>query len=180
MDFIISKKKKDAEDEKKVYEMYYDFKEEVSKIKSYRVLAINRAEKEKIVTVSIDIDDAKVLSFFEEKIIKNKESFAVDIVKNAIKDSYKRLIFPSVEREIRAALSEKAEDVAIKNFSENLENLLLTQPIKDKMVLGFDPAYRTGCKLAVLNPVGKVLKIEKIYPHPPVINMKKQNQKQLT
>lgn len=166
--FIISKKKKDAEDEKKVYEMYYDFKEEVSKIKSYRVLAINRAEKEKIVTVSIDIDDAKVLSFFEEKIIKNKESFAVNIVKNAIKDSYKRLIFPSVEREIRAALSEKAEDVAIKNFSENLENLLLTPPIKDKMVLGFDPAYRTGCKLAVLNPVGKVLKIEKIYPHPPV------------
>lgn len=166
--FIISKKKKDAEDEKKVYEMYYDFKEEVSKIKSYRVLAINRAEKEKIVTVSIDIDDAKVLSFFEEKIIKNKESFAVDIVKNAIKDSYKRLIFPSVEREIRVALSEKAEDVAIKNFSENLENLLLTPPIKDKMVLGFDPAYRTGCKLAVLNPVGKVLKIEKIYPHPPV------------
>lgn len=166
--FIISKKKKDAEDEKKVYEMYYDFKEEVSKIKSYRVLAINRAEKEKIVAVSIDIDDAKVLSFFEEKIIKNKESFAVDIVKNAIKDSYKRLIFPSVEREIRAALSEKAEDVAIKNFSENLENLLLTPPIKDKMVLGFDPAYRTGCKLAVLNPVGRVLKIEKIYPHPPV------------
>ena len=166
--FIISKKKKDAEDEKKVYEMYYDFKEEVSKIKSYRVLAINRAEKEKIVTVSIDVDDAKVLSFFEEKKIKNKESFAVDIVKNAIKDSYKRLIFPSVEREIRAALSEKAEDVAIKNFSENLENLLLTPPIKDKMVLGFDPAYRTGCKLAVLNPVGKVLKIEKIYPHPPV------------
>lgn len=166
--FIISKKKKDAEDEKKVYEMYYDFKEKVSKIKSYRVLAINRAEKEKIVTVSIDVDDAKVLSFFEEKIIKNKESFAVDIVKNAIKDSYKRLIFPSVEREIRAALSEKAEDVAIKNFSENLENLLLTPPIKDKMVLGFDPAYRTGCKLAVLNPVGKVLKIEKIYPHPPV------------
>lgn len=166
--FIISKKKKDAEDEKKVYEMYYDFKEEVSKIKSYRVLAINRAEKEKIVTVSIDIDDAKVISFFEEKIIKNKESFVTDIVKNAIKDSYKRLIFPSVEREIRAALSEKAEDVAIKNFSENLENLLLTPPIKDKMVLGFDPAYRTGCKLAVLNPVGKVLKIEKIYPHPPV------------
>ena len=105
---------------------------------------------------------------YVQVIIKNKESFAVDIVKNAIKDSYKRLIFPSVEREIRAALSEKAEDVAIKNFSENLENLLLTPPIKDKMVLGFDPAYRTGCKLAVLNPVGKVLKIEKIYPHPPV------------
>ena len=166
--FIISKKKKDAEDEKKVYEMYYDFKEEVSKIKSYRVLAINRAEKEKIVTVSIDVDDAKVLSFFEEKIIKNKDSFVTDIVKNAIKDSYKRLIFPSVEREVRAALSEKAEDVAIKNFSENLENLLLTPPIKDKMVLGFDPAYRTGCKIAVIDETGKLLKIEKIYPHPPV------------
>ena len=166
--YIISKKKKDSEDEKKVYEMYYDFKEEVSKIKSYRVLAINRAEKEKIVTVSINVDDTKIFSFLEEKIIKNKDSFVVDIVKNAIKDSYKRLIFPSVEREVRTSLSEKAEDVAIKNFSENLENLLLTPPIKDKMVLGFDPAYRTGCKLAVLNPVGKVLKIEKIYPHPPV------------
>lgn len=166
--FIISKKKKDAEDEKKVYEMYYDFKEEVSKIKSYRVLAINRAEKEKVISVSIDVDDAKVLEFLESKIIKDKESFVCDIVINAIKDSYKRLIYPSVEREVRAILSEKAEDVAIKNFSDNLEKLLLTPPIKDKMVLGFDPAYRTGCKLAVLNPVGKVLKIEKIYPHPPV------------
>ena len=165
---IVTKKKKDAEDEKKVYEMYYDFKEEVSKAKSYRILAINRAEKEKVISVSIDIDDAKVLEFLESKIIKNKESFVCDIVINAIKDSYKRLIYPSVEREVRAILSEKAEDVAIKNFSDNLEKLLLTPPIKDKMVLGFDPAYRTGCKLAVLNPVGKVLKIEKIYPHPPV------------
>ena len=165
---IVTKKKKDAEDEKKVYEMYYDFKEAVSKAKSYRILAINRAEKEKVISVSIDVDDAKVLEFLESKIIKDKESFVCDIVINAIKDSYKRLIYPSVEREVRAILSEKAEDVAIKNFSDNLEKLLLTPPIKDKMVLGFDPAYRTGCKLAVLNPVGKVLKIEKIYPHPPV------------
>ena len=165
---IVTKKKKDAEDEKKVYEMYYDFKEAVSKAKSYRILAINRAEKEKVISVSIDVDDDKVLEFLESKIIKDKESFVCDIVINAIKDSYKRLIYPSVEREVRAILSEKAEDVAIKNFSDNLEKLLLTPPIKDKMVLGFDPAYRTGCKLAVLNPVGKVLKIEKIYPHPPV------------
>ena len=165
---IVTKKKKEAEDEKKVYEMYYDFKEAVSKAKSYRILAINRAEKEKVISVSIDVDDAKVLEFLESKIIKDKESFVCDIVINAIKDSYKRLIYPSVEREVRAILSEKAEDVAIKNFSDNLEKLLLTPPIKDKMVLGFDPAYRTGCKLAVLNPVGKVLKIEKIYPHPPV------------
>ena len=165
---IVTKKKKDAEDEKKVYEMYYDFKEAVSKAKSYRILAINRAEKEKVISVSIDVDDAKVLEFLESKIIKDKESFVCDIVINAIKDSYKRLIYPSVEREVRAILSEKAENVAIKNFSDNLEKLLLTPPIKDKMVLGFDPAYRTGCKLAVLNPVGKVLKIEKIYPHPPV------------
>lgn len=165
---IVTKKKKDAEDEKKVYEMYYDFKEAVSKAKSYRILAINRAEKEKVISVSIDVDDAKVLEFLESKIIKDKESFVCDIVINAIKDSYKRLIYPSVEREVRAILSEKAEDVSIKNFSDNLEKLLLTPPIKDKMVLGFDPAYRTGCKLAVLNPVGKVLKIEKIYPHPPV------------
>ena len=165
---IVTKKKKDAEDEKKVYEMYYDFKEAVSKAKSYRILAINRAEKEKVISVSIDVDDAKVLEFLESKIIKDKESFVCDIVINAIKDSYKRLIYPSVEREVRAILSEKAEDVAIKNFSDNLEKLLLTPPIKDKMVLGFDPAYRTGCKLAVLNPVGKVLKIEKTYPHPPV------------
>ena len=165
---IVTKKKKDAEDEKKVYEMYYDFKEAVSKAKSYRILAINRAEKETVISVSIDVDDDKVLEFLESKIIKDKESFVCDIVINAIKDSYKRLIYPSVEREVRAILSEKAEDVAIKNFSDNLEKLLLTPPIKDKMVLGFDPAYRTGCKLAVLNPVGKVLKIEKIYPHPPV------------
>ena len=165
---IVTKKKKDAEDEKKVYEMYYDFKEAVSKAKSYRILAINRGEKEKVISVSIDVDDDKVLEFLESKIIKDKESFVCDIVINAIKDSYKRLIYPSVEREVRAILSEKAEDVAIKNFSDNLEKLLLTPPIKDKMVLGFDPAYRTGCKLAVLNPVGKVLKIEKIYPHPPV------------
>lgn len=165
---LVAKKKKDAVDEKKVYEMYYDFSESIRLIKSYRVLAINRAEKEKIITVSLNVDNDKIISFLEEKIIKNKESFVVKIVEDAIKDSYKRLIYPSIEREIRAELSDTAESVAIKNFSENLNNLLLTPPIKDKIVLGLDPAFRTGCKLAVLNPVGKVLTIEKIYPHEPV------------
>ncbi|MDD5865596.1 MAG: Tex family protein [bacterium] len=165
---LVSKIKKDAVDEKKVYEIYYDFKEKVCEIKPYRILAINRAEKEKVLSVSIEIDNDKIISFLEEKIIKNKDSFVVDIVKDSIKDSYKRLIFPSVEREIRAQLSEKGEEVAIKNFCDNLNNLLLTQPIKDKIVLGLDPAFRTGCKLAVLNPQGKVLTIEKIYPHEPI------------
>ena len=165
---LVSKMKKDAVDEKKVYEIYYDFKEKVCEIKPYRILAINRAEKEKVLSVSIEIDNDKIISFLEEKIIKNKDSFVVDIVKSSIKDSYKRLIFPSVEREIRAQLSEKGEESAIKNFSDNLNNLLLTPPIKDKIVLGLDPAFRTGCKLAVLNPQGKVLTIEKIYPHEPI------------
>ena len=165
---LVSKIKKDAVDEKKVYEIYYDFKEKVCEIKPYRILAINRAEKEKVLSVSIEIDNDKIISFLEEKIIKNKDSFVVDIVKSSIKDSYKRLICPSVEREIRAQLSEKGEESAIKNFSDNLNNLLLTPPIKDKIVLGLDPAFRTGCKLAVLNPQGKVLTIEKIYPHEPI------------
>ena len=165
---LVSKIKKDAVDEKKVYEIYYDFKEKVCEIKPYRILAINRAEKEKVLSVSIEIDNDKIISFLEEKIIKNKDSFVIDIVKDSIKDSYKRLIFPSVEREIRAQLSEKGEEVAIKNFCDNLNNLLLTPPIKDKIVLGLDPAFRTGCKLAVLNPQGKVLTIEKIYPHEPI------------
>ena len=165
---IVCKLKKDASDEKKVYEMYYDFHEPVKEIKPHRVLAINRAEKEKVISVNIDINNDEIIAFLCEKVIKNKDSFVCDIVIDAIKDSYKRLIFPSVEREVRAELSEKAEDVAIENFSKNLENLLLTPPLKGKMVLGLDPAFRTGCKLAVLNEVGKMIHIDKIFPHEPV------------
>ena len=165
---IVCKLKKDASDEKKVYEMYYDFHEPVREIKPHRVLAINRAEKEKVISVNIDINNDEIIAFLCEKVIKNKDSFVCDIVIDAIKDSYKRLIFPSVEREVRAELSEKAEDVAIENFSKNLENLLLTPPLKGKMVLGLDPAFRTGCKLAVLNEVGKMIHIDKIFPHEPV------------
>ena len=160
--------KKGAEDEKKTYEMYYDYEENLKEIKPHRVLAINRAEKEKVISVSIKVNEKEILQFLESKVIKNPNSFVCNLVTDAIKDSYKRLIFPSVEREVRSELSENAEEKAIENFANNLENLLLTPPMKGKMVLGLDPAFRTGCKLAVLNEVGKVLLIEKIYPHEPV------------
>ncbi|MBE6144110.1 MAG: RNA-binding transcriptional accessory protein [Firmicutes bacterium] len=164
---ISAKKKKDAVDEAKTYEMYYEYSEAIKEIKPHRVLAINRAENEKIINVSIEVDTKKILEFLEEKVIKNKESFVWSYIVKAIEDSYKRLIEPSVNREIRADLTEKAEVVAIDNFSKNLENLLLQPPMKDKMVLGFDPAYRTGCKLAVIDYTGKKIDIKVIYPHEP-------------
>ena len=164
---LIAKLKKDAVDEDSKYAMYYDYEEPIKSIKPHRILAINRGEKEKILTVSIKIDNKYILENLERKIIKNPNSFVCDIVKNSISDAYKRLIFPSVEREIRKELKEKAEEKAIENFSENLENLLLTPPIKEKVVLGFDPAYRTGCKLAVLDKMGNVLEIAVIYPTKP-------------
>jgi len=164
---LVSKKKKNAEDEKKVYEMYYDYSEAVKRVKPHRILATNRGEKEGVLSVGIDINDEELLNYLESKIIKNKNSFVVDEIKNAIKDSYKRLIFPSLEREIRAELKETGEEVAIDNFSKNVESLLLTPPIKEKVVLGYDPAFRTGCKLAVLDPTGKVLDIQVIYPTEP-------------
>ena len=165
---LISQKKKNSIDEFKTYEMYYDFKEEVKYIKMYRVLAINRGENEGILKVGISLDENIILDYLESKVIKNKNNEElVNIVKIAIKDSYKRLIAPSIEREIRSELQEKAEDVAINNFSDNLEKLLMQPPIKEKVILGFDPAYRTGCKLAVLDKTGKPLKISVIYPHEP-------------
>ena len=165
---IITKKKKDANDENKTYEMYYDYQEKVKEIKPHRVLAINRAENEKVISVNIDIDKDEIINHLKTKIIKNDKSFVLDIVIDAINDAYKRLISPSIEREIRSELTEKAEEVAIDNFGKNLEKLLLQPPMKDKMVLGLDPAYRTGCKLAVLSPVGQSLEIAVIYPHEPV------------
>lgn len=166
--FLVSKKKKSSADETKVYEMYYDFKEQVKHIKLYRVLAINRGEKEDILKVSIDIDSSNIILNLENRFVKDKSNLEIkEIVCDAINDSYKRLISPSIEREIRADLKEKAEEVAINNFSTNLEKLLMTPPIKEKNILGFDPAYRTGCKLAVLNKIGEPLKIDVIYPHEP-------------
>ena len=163
---LVTKLKKNAIDENKTYEMYYDFTETLKYAKAYRIMAINRAEKEKVITVNLDMDDEHIINYLKEKIIK-KESPYNYIIENAIKDSYKRLIKPSVEREIRSEITEKAEDEATKNFSLNLENLLMQPPMKGKMVLGFDPAYRTGCKLAVVDETGKMLDISVIYPHEP-------------
>ena len=163
---ITSKLKKNSNDENKVYEMYYDFSESVKHIKPHRVLAINRGENEKILSVSIDVNDEDILNYLESKLIK-KESPVKEYVIDAIKDSYKRLIKPSMEREIRSELTVQSEDVSIEVFKGNLENLLLIAPMKEKTVLGFDPAFRTGCKLAVVDPTSKVLNISVIYPHEP-------------
>ena len=161
---ITSKIKKNAEDEKKLYEMYYDFKEPVKRIKHYRLLAINRGEKEKILNVSIDMNNEEISSFLEKKLLKNTESFVTSLVKNSIQDSLKRLILPSIEREIRSELSEKAESTAIETFGVNLEHLLMTRPIKNMTVLGFDPGYVNGCKLAVVDESGKYLDSAVIKP----------------
>lgn len=164
---IISKIKKNAMDEKKTYEIYYDFTEKVKYIKPYRVLAINRAEKENVISVKLDYDNDYIFNSLSNKIIKNKESFVVDYVNDAIKDALKRLIYPSIERDVRSELTEKSEDNAIEVFKDNLENLLMTRPVKGYRVLGFDPAFRTGCKLACLDEKGNVLHKDVIYPHEP-------------
>ncbi len=161
---IVSKMKKNAEDEGKVYEMYYDYNEPVKWIKPHRVLALNRGEKGKVLTVSIDVDKEGILDFLEKKLIKNEKSFVVDSIKEAIEDSYKRLIAPSIEREIRTELSEKGEEAAIDNFGKNLEALLLTPPMKEQVVLAFDPGFVNGCKLAVVDKNGKYLDSTVIKP----------------
>ena len=163
---ITSKLKKKDADTNKTYEMYYDFTEPVKHIKPHRVLAINRGENEKILSVNIEVNNEEVLSYLESKIIK-KDSHVKQYVIDAIKDSYKRLIFPSMEREIRSELTSQSEDASIEVFKGNLENLLLIAPMKNKRVLGFDPAFRTGCKLAVVDETSKVLNISVIYPHEP-------------
>lgn len=159
-----TKIKKDANDENKIYDMYYDYKEPVKYIKAHRVLAINRGEKEKILTVNLSVNHDEIIQFLETKIVKNKESFVYGSILEAIKDSYKRLIFPSIEREIRSNLIEKAEDVAIESFSKNLESLLLTPPMKEKVVLAFDPGFVNGCKIAVIDQTGKYLDSTVIKP----------------
>lgn len=164
---ITSKLKKNAVDENKTYEIYYDFNSPIKYMKSYRTLAINRGEKEKILSVSLDYNKEELVNFLENKLIKNKESFVVEIVKNSILDSLKRLILPSIEREIRTEMTEIADEKAINIFGVNLENLLMTRPLKGYRVLGFDPAFRTGCKLACLDEQGNVLHKDVIYPHEP-------------
>ena len=154
---IISKVKKDAKDENKIYEMYYDYNEAVKHIKPHRILALNRGENEKVLNVSIDVNKDEIIAYLKSRIIKNDKSFVAKYVVEAIEDSYKRLIAPSVEREVRSDLTEKAEIAAIENFGKNLEALLLTPPMKEKIVLAFDPGYVNGCKLAIIDKTGKYL-----------------------
>ena len=161
------KKGKEVEDENKTYEMYYEYEEQIKHVKPHRILALNRGEKEGILNVKINFDQDKIEDYLQKKIIKNKDSLVCSLVINAIKDSLKRLILPSVEREIRSELTDNASEVSIENFSSNLKNLLLSPPMKEITVLGFDPAFRTGCKLAVLDKTGTVLDISVIYPHEP-------------
>lgn len=154
---LSSKIKKSAKDDKKVYEMYYDYQEPIKWVKPHRILAVNRGEKEKILTVSLDVEKEDILSYLKKKVIKNEKSFVCPYVMNAIEDAYKRLIAPSMEREIRSDLTEVGEEAAINNFGKNLESLLLTPPMKENVVLAFDPGYVNGCKLAVVDKNGKYL-----------------------
>lgn len=164
---IITQKKKNAEDEKEIFSMYYDYSEPVKKIANHRVLAVNRGEKEKVLSVKLEMDTQGIENFIHKnEITTNHEGDY--IIEDAIKDSLKRLIMPSIEREIRGDLTEKAENHAIDVFSENLRNLLLQPPLKGKQILGVDPAFRTGCKLAVINPFGTFVAKGVMYPHPPI------------
>ncbi|MCV9884284.1 Tex family protein [Metabacillus halosaccharovorans] len=170
---ISSSAKDEEKDEKNVYEMYYEYEEPIHKIVPHRILALNRGEKEEVLRVSIQPPAEQIIEYLKREELKRKTSIVNEVMISAIEDAYKRLIQPSIEREIRKELSEKAEDRAIHIFSENLRNLLLQPPLKGRMVLGVDPAYRTGCKLAVVDETGKMLHIGVVYPHPPV-NKKEQ------
>ena len=158
---------KQAKEESSPYEMYYDYSEAILKMPSHRILAINRGEKEKFLKVKLDTPDEKILAYLEKQIIKDKNSQFASLLESAILDSYKRLIAPSIEREIRNDLTEKAEEKAIKVFGKNAKQLLMQPPIKDIVVMGFDPAYRTGCKIAVIDKTGKVLATTTVYPTEP-------------
>lgn len=154
-------------EESTVYDMYYEYEEPVSKVAGHRVLAINRGEKEKILTVKIAAPEEDILRYLEKQVIKKENPNTSSVLRETLEDSYRRLIAPAIEREIRSDLTEKAEDGAIKVFKKNLEQLLMQPPIEGQVVLGWDPAFRTGCKLAVVDPTGKVLDTTVIYPTAP-------------
>ena len=162
---LVSEAKDDKE--KSVYEMYYHFAEPVSKIAGHRVLAINRAEKEKMVNVTIEVPEEKLIGWLKRQVVHQKNPYTTEMMEAAAEDSYRRLIAPAVEREVRNALTEKAEEGAMTVFGKNLKQLLMQPPIKGQTVLGWDPAFRTGCKLAVVDPTGKVLDTVVIYPTEP-------------
>ena len=155
------------EKEQSVYEMYYDFEEPVKKLAGHRVLALNRGEKEKFLTVKILAPEEEIIRYLEKQVIVRDNPYTTPVLKEAIEDSYKRLIGPAIEREIRSALTEAAEDGAIHVFGKNLEQLLMQPPMEGRTVLGWDPAFRTGCKLAVVDPTGKVLDTVVVYPTAP-------------
>ena len=159
-------------DAESVYEMYYDFNEGLSKLAGHRILAINRGEKEKFLTVKIEAPTDRILSYLDRKIITNPQAFTAPVLHEALEDAYNRLIAPAIEREIRNDLFEKAEDGAIRVFGKNLEQLLMQPPIAGKVVLGWDPAFRTGCKLAVVDATGKVLDTTVVYPTAPTTEKK--------
>ena len=167
---VVSSAKK--ENEKSVYEMYYDFEEPISKLAGHRVLALNRGEKEKILTVKINAPEEEILSWLKRQVIRTDNPNTTPILEAVVEDSYKRLIAPAIEREIRSDLTEKAEDGSIKVFGKNLEQLLMQPPIVGKVVLGWDPAFRTGCKLAVVDETGKVLDTTVVYPTAPTTEAK--------
>ncbi len=169
---------KDPEAES-VYEMYYDFEEPAGKLAGHRVLALNRGEKEKFLTVKVEAPEKEILRYLYKKILRNDNLYTTPVLKEAADDSYKRLIAPAIEREIRNELTEKAEDGAIQVFKKNLEQLLMQPPIVGQTVLGWDPAFRTGCKLAVVNPTGKVIGTTVIYPTAPTTPKKIQASKDL-
>ena len=167
---VVSSAKK--ENEKSVYEMYYNFEEPISKLAGHRVLALNRGEKEKILTVKINAPEEEILSWLKRQVIRTDNPNTTPILEAVVEDSYKRLIAPAIEREIRNDLTEKAEDGSIKVFGKNLEQLLMQPPIVGKVVLGWDPAFRTGCKLAVVDETGKVLDTTVVYPTAPTTEAK--------
>nr|WP_306899584.1 Tex family protein [Salibacterium salarium] len=174
---MASSKKSKAEDEQGIYEMYYEYEEPIRKVPSHRILAMNRGEKEGVLKISVETLEEPIFSFLEKYVIKRFGSPAVPFLKKAYEDAYKRLIAPAIERELRKELTEKAEEQAIHIFSENLKNLLLQPPVKGKVVLGMDPAYRTGCKLAVVDETGKMMDIDVIYPVPPKNEVEKSKKK---
>ncbi|MDF9825693.1 uncharacterized protein M2475_002107 [Breznakia sp. PF5-3] len=174
---IKTNEKKNHEDENKVYKMYYDYEERIGSLAAHRIMAIDRAEKEKVITVSIMINEEYITNWVKRRYMKYPNSATSADVEEAILDGLKRLAYPSIERMVRSELSEKAHDTSIDVFSFNLEKLLLQPPMKEKMILGFDPAYRTGCKLAVIDRQGKMVKVDVIYPHKPVSKMKEAKQK---
>lgn len=169
---IVTKEKKKHEDEKKIYQIYYDYNERLTSLAPHRIMAIDRAEKEKVISVSIVIDDERQLEWIMRRYTKRTAGISDELIKEAIADGYQRLIYPSLEREIRNELSEKAHEQSIQVFSMNLERLLLQPPMKNKTILGFDPAFRTGCKLAVIDETGKLLEVSVIYPHEPNAKVK--------